>query len=138
MEAKDIAQEWFKIAETDLSSAQYLQTMLPQPIEIICYHCQQSAEKCLKGFLALRGEEIKKTHDLVQLNKMCQKYDKDFKTIEEDCLLLTDYGVNIRYPFPMDIDESDMETALKHAQKIKDYVLAKATQNDEEEENAQS
>lgn len=138
MEAKDIAQEWFHIAETDLSSAQFLQTMQPQPIEIICYHCQQSAEKYLKGFLALKGEEIKKTHDLVKLNKMCQKYDKDFKTIEEDCLLLTDYGVNIRYPFPIDIDESDMETALKRGQKIKDYVLAKAAQNDKAEENPES
>lgn len=137
MEAKDIAQEWFNIAETDLSSAKFLQTMQPQPIEIICYHCQQSAEKYLKGFLALMGEEVKKTHDLVQLNKMCQKYDNDFKTIEEDCLLLTDYGVNIRYPFPMDIDESDIETALKRSQRIKDYVLAKATQDDEEEENPQ-
>ena len=84
------------------------------------------------------GEEIKKTHDLIQLNKMCQNYDKSFKTIEEDCLLLTDYGVNIRYPFPMDIDESDMETALKRGQKIKDYVLAKTTQNDEEQRNPQS
>ncbi len=138
METKDIAQEWFKIAETDLSSAQFLQTMQPLPIEIICYHCQQSAEKYLKGFLALLGEGIKKTHDLVQLNKICQKYDKDFIKIGEDCLLLTDYGVKIRYPFPMDIDESDMETALKRAQEIKVYVLKKAAQNDEDIENSHS
>jgi HEPN domain-containing protein len=73
MDNKDIAKEWFKIAKTDLSSAQFLQSMSPVPIEIICYHCQQSAEKYLKGFLALKGEEIKKTHDLVQLNKICQR-----------------------------------------------------------------
>ena len=75
--------------------------MHPLPTEIICYHCQQSAEKYLKGFLALRGEEIQKTHDLTRLNKGCQKYDKDFKQIEDDLLMLTDYAVNIRYPFPM-------------------------------------
>ncbi len=27
--------------------------------------------------------------------------------------MLTDYGVNIRYPFPMDINETDMEVAIR-------------------------
>ncbi len=126
MDNTDIAKEWFKIAEADFSSAEFLQNMQPIPIEIICYHCQQSAEKYLKGFLALKGEEIKRTHDLVLLIKECQKYDENFETIEEDGFMLTDYGVNVRYPFPMDINESDMKIAVKNAYKIKDFVLAKA------------
>jgi len=126
MDNRDIAKEWFTIAEADLASAEFLKKMRPIPIEIICYHCQQSAEKYLKGFLALNGENIKKTHDLLRLNKVCQKYDTNFKTIEEDCLMLTDYGVNVRYPFPMDVNESDMTLALKTAQKIKIYILEKA------------
>ena len=125
MDNKDIAKEWFKIAELDLSSAEFLQKMSPVPMEIICYHCQQSAEKYLKGFLALKGEEIKKTHDLIQLNKMCQKYSEDFKSIEDGCLMLTSFGVNIRYPFPMDINEADMKIAFRNAQKIKDFVIEK-------------
>ncbi len=126
MDNKDIAKEWFKIAEADLSSAEFLQNMQSMPTEIICYHCQQPAEKYLKGFLSLKGEAIKRSHDLVILNKECRKYDADFETIEEDCLMLTDYGVNIRYPFPMDINETDIEVAIKSAHKIKDHVLAKA------------
>ncbi len=126
MDNKDIAKEWFKIAEADLSSAEFLQNMQKIPTEIICYHCQQSAEKYLKGFLSLKGEAIKRSHDLVILNRECRKYDADFETIEEDCLILTDYGVNIRYPFPMDINVSDIKVALQSAYKIKDYVLAKA------------
>lgn len=58
MDNKDVAEEWFKVAETDLASAEYLQGMRPIPIEVICYHCQQSAEKHMKGFLALKGEAI--------------------------------------------------------------------------------
>lgn len=126
MNNRDIAHEWFKIAETDLASALFLQNMRPQPVEIICYHCQQAAEKFLKGFLALQGEEIKRTHDLIQLNKSCQTYDEDFAKIEEACLLLTDYGVNVRYPFPMDINETDMKMALKNVEAIKMVVLAKS------------
>ena len=125
MDNVDIAKEWFKVAEADLSSAEFLQHMQPVPIEIICYHCQQSVEKYLKGFLALKGEEIKRTHDLVLLNSECQKYDNDFETIEEECLMLTDYGVNVRYPFPMDINESDMSIAIKSAYKAKNFILAK-------------
>lgn len=126
MDNKDVAKEWFKVAETDLASAEFLQRMKPVPVEIICYHCQQSAEKHLKGFLALKGEAIEKIHDLIRLNKICQKYADDFETIEEDCLMLTDYAVNVRYPFPMDINEDDMHLALKSARRIKDFVSEKA------------
>jgi HEPN domain-containing protein len=126
MDNEDVAKEWFKIAEADLSSAEFLQNMQTIPTEIICYHCQQSAEKYLKGFLSLKGEAIKRSHDLVILNKECRKYDADFQTIEDDCLMLTDYGVNVRYPFPFDINETDIKVALQSAHKIKEHVLAKA------------
>ena len=123
MDNRDVAREWFEIANMDLASAHFLKSMQPIPIEIICYHCQQSAEKFLKGFLALNGEAIIKTHDLVLLNKKCRQYDQPFQVIEEACLMLTDYGVHIRYPYPMDLDESDMKPALKNAEKIGAFVL---------------
>ncbi len=126
MDNKDVAKEWFKVAETDLASATFLQGMRPIPVEVICYHCQQAAEKYLKGFLASKGEAIEKVHDLVRLNKICRKYEKDFTTIEGDCLMLTDYAVNVRYPFPMDINEADMHLAIKSARRIKDFVSEKA------------
>lgn len=121
----NIAQEWFDIAEMDISSAKYLQNMLPIPIEIICYHCQQSVEKYLKGYLALNEHEILKTHDLIILNKLCTKYDVDFKDLKEECLRLTDFGVNIRYPYPMDLNESDMKLAIKDAEIVQSFVLRK-------------
>ena len=125
MNKKSIAQEWFDVANQDLASANYLQNMQPVPIEIICYHCQQTAEKYLKGFLAYLGQEVQKTHDLVLLNKLCQETDSDFKKIAEDCLLLTDYGVNIRYPYPLELNEEDMQLALKNAENIKSFVTNK-------------
>lgn len=38
---------------------------------------------------------------------------------------LTDYGVQIRYPFPLDVGEADLAFALKNASQIKDFVLQK-------------
>ena len=125
MDKHKIVNEWLNIAEMDIASAKFLQNMHPLPIEIICYHCQQSAEKYLKGFLAFEENEVLKTHDLLVLNNLCQKYDKDFLSINEECLRLTDYGVNIRYPYPMDLNKSDMEIALKDSQKIKAFILSK-------------
>jgi len=125
MDKIKIAQEWFDIAEMDLSSAKYLQNMHPVPIEIICYHCQQSSEKFLKGFLALNEHEIQKTHDLVLLNKLCRTYDEKFVEIEEASLRLTDYGVVVRYPYPMDLNKSDMNLAIKDAERVKAFVLQK-------------
>ena len=127
MDKKSIAREWFDIAETDLSSAEFLQNMRPVPIEIICYHCQQCAEKYLKGYLSFNGGKISKSHDLPLLNKLCLQYDKDFKEINEDCLYLTDCSVVVRYPFNLDLEESDMIIAIKHAQKVKSLVLNKTS-----------
>ena len=120
-----IAKEWFDIAEMDISSAKYLQKMHPTPIEIICYHCQQSSEKYLKGFLALNGHEIQKTHDLILLNKICREYNDEFILPEEECLRLTDYGVTIRYPYPMDLNLEDMSLAITDADKIQGFILGK-------------
>ncbi len=123
MNNRDIAQEWLTIAEVDLSSAEYLGSMRPIPVEVICYHCQQAAEKFLKGFLAFQGEAIRKTHDLVLLNKLCCALDSSFNNIENECLELTDYGVNVRYPFPIELNESDVVAALKNARRIRDFVV---------------
>ena len=91
MNRKELVKEWFFIADKDLGSAIFLKNMKPVPLEIICYHCQQCAEKYLKGFLAFKEEKIEKSHDLILLNKKCREYNIDFKEIEEECLRLTDY-----------------------------------------------
>lgn len=124
MDNKAIAREWFLYADRDLETAKYLQGMHPTPLEIICYHCQQSAEKNLKGFIAFNGGEIQKTHDLVSLNKLCTVFKIQFQNILDDCINLTDYGVQARYPFNIEINEKDMVHALKYAETIKLFIVA--------------
>jgi hypothetical protein len=51
----------------DASSAEFLLGKWPVPREIICYHCQQSAEKSLKGLSP-------KTHDLSLLYDLCKPF----------------------------------------------------------------
>lgn len=129
MNNKDIAKEWFDFADNDLKSAKFLLRMQPTPLEIICYHCQQSAEKYLKGYIALNGGKVIKTHDLTLLNKICMKHDKDFEKIEDDCIELVDYGVQVRYPFRIELEDCDMKKAIESAERIRKFVMEKVKQS---------
>ena len=125
MNNKDVANEWFSFADNDLNSAKFLRQMRPAPLEIICYHCQQSAEKYLKGYIAFNGGNVIKTHDLTILNKLCMDYDKNFGYIDDDCIELVDYGVQVRYPFNIELEEQDMKKAIESAEKIEEFIKSK-------------
>lgn len=107
----------------DLMSAEYLLKMQPVPIEIICYHCQQSAEKYLKGYLVLHGINPPKIHDLSQLQKLCSNISDSFADIADQCSDLTAYGVQPRYPMQLILEKRDMREALINAKSIRDFIL---------------
>lgn len=119
-----ISQEWFEYAKRDLESARFLMNMYPVPIEIICYHCEQSAEKYLKGYLIFKGNNAERTHDLGLLNNKCSAINDEFKTIEDECLELVPYGVQVRYPYQLEVNEDDMKSALVCAEKIQEFILS--------------
>ena len=97
--------------------------MHPVPIEIICYHCEQSAEKYLKGYLILKQNNVEKTHDLGMLNKKCLLIEPAFCEIEDECLELIPYGVQVRYPYELEVNEQDMKSALACAEKIQRFII---------------
>ena len=121
MEREYIA-EWFQYADMDLASAEHLQSMRPQPLEIICFLCQQSAEKNLKGYLICKtATEPPKTHDLIFLNNKCLDIDERFSSIDKACGVLNRYGVQPRYPNELGITENDMQKALEYARLVRDF-----------------
>jgi len=70
------------------------------------------------------GEQVKKTHDLQFLCKLAAQSNEKLNSIEDDCIELTDYSVEIRYPFHFDIEDTDVERALKSTKKIKELILS--------------
>ncbi|OQY09721.1 MAG: hypothetical protein B6I28_02465 [Fusobacteriia bacterium 4572_132] len=72
-----------------------------------------------------KKEAVIKTHDLVFLNSKCIKIDNSFIKINKECIRLTNYGVNTRYPNIIDIIEKDMDIALKDVSIIKNMILKK-------------
>jgi len=119
---KRLILEWFRFADTDLDTAEVLLEYRPQHYEIICYHCQQSVEKYLKGYLIYKGiDNPPKIHYLDDLCEMCEKFNEKFSEIIKPCVILTDYGVQPRYPEEMLIEEHHVKQALEYARQIRDF-----------------
>lgn len=143
MDKTNIVKEWFDFANKDISSAKYLLDMRPVPIEIICYHCEQAAEKVLKGYLIHQDVEPPRTHDLRLICKMCADIDETFDEISQSCVNLTPYGVQPRYPFEIEILESDMQKAVVDADHVMNFVHQKLqlteeiTQDEDEQKDQQ-
>ena len=103
--------EWIRIAEMDLSSSHHLyENLRPKPLEIICFHTQQAAEKMLKCFLVVHKVEIPKIHDLNVLWNMCLEIDGNFDKIFNPITSLNRYSVIPRYPNELQIEERDTAT----------------------------
>ena len=93
--------EWLDLAEMDFGVAKHLfETYHPKPLEIICFHCQQAAEKAIKAVIVSYGEQggMPKLHDLSfllgQVRNMTDIDEKYFDYADT----LTPYGVSLRYP----------------------------------------
>lgn len=125
MDKSIIVKEWLDYANRDISSAKYLLNMRPTPLEIICYHCEQAAEKVLKGYLIHHDIEPPRTHDLRLLCKMCADFDNTFDKISQSCVNLSAYGVQSRYPYEIEIIDSDMQKAIQDANDVTEFIFQK-------------
>jgi HEPN domain-containing protein len=120
------ASRWIEFADRDLALAEHTaKTMRPTPHEIVCYHCQQFVEKYLKAFLVSKGQEPPHIHDLAKLVSLCETINPDFGQIKQKCIILTEDGVQPRYPGYMQIIEEDMVRALHFAADIKTFMREK-------------
>jgi len=121
-----LVNEWLKYSLNDLSSAKHLfENLHPKQTEVACYLSQQCAEKALKGFILFNGIEPPKTHNLVELCQISMNYDNTFSTIMDDCADLTPYGVAVRYPNELAVDEVIAKLAIIKAQSIYDFCRGK-------------
>jgi HEPN domain-containing protein len=120
----DILQQWLDKGNDDLRSADYLSTMhYPTPDEVICYLCQQSAEKYLKAFIFIHDIEPEKTHDLEELLKICKKFDEKFSVLLPKSHILNKYSILPRYPNDLGITNEDTKNAINCAKDIQEFVI---------------
>ena len=91
------------------------------------FHCQQSIEKCLKGYILKETQELFEGHNLKLLCKEAGKIDPFFRNFDEDCRYVNDYYTEPRYPDDDDeflfIRKDEAETCIKIAEKITEYTF---------------
>lgn len=86
---------WLKKAERNLLVARELASKFP---DVAIYHCQQSAEKALKGFLILHDKDPGKTHNIDTLLKEVGTIRSELPKELKESTKLSQYNQLYRYP----------------------------------------
>ena len=117
-------QQWLIKARNDLLSAQRLFTANPPLLATAAYHCQQTAEKALKGYLTLHEAPFRKNHLLAPLLAECQAYDPGFGALAEAGEALTPFATNFRYPGDLlEPEDAAVAEAMQLAVAVFSFVL---------------
>lgn len=114
-------QRWLDFAENDLAVAKHLlETFHPKPLEIICYHCQQSAEKAIKAVYIALGIPggIPKKHDLTFLLEQMKHRVTISDAMFDHADDLNSFSVIVRYPNEIQIDERKVLLSVRYADEI--------------------
>jgi HEPN domain-containing protein len=90
-------------------------------LDVVVYHCQQSAEKALKAYLTYQDVVFQKTHDLDVLLNLCLPFNSRFGELREMARTLTPYAVEFRYPGSA-IEPEREEAALGMAESVIRFV----------------
>lgn len=75
IEAKrQLVRNWLTRAQHDLMSARVLAASEPPLLDTAVYHCQQAAERAVKGFLVFSDHEFERVHDVEVLVRAATPY----------------------------------------------------------------
>ncbi|HWQ75477.1 MAG TPA: HEPN domain-containing protein, partial [Syntrophomonas sp.] len=89
--------EWLEMAKKDIQGAEILFDH-DADNGIICFHCQQSIEKSLKGFLIFVTGVLHDGHSLVKLCKKAANHNALFSDMLKDMAFVNTYYIETRYP----------------------------------------
>lgn len=126
--SQTLAQRWFQKAENDLLNVENNLKAERYAHDTVCFHCQQVAEKYLKGFLAWQQTPFVQTHDLLALlEQIRQIVGEGANSLSTSLLLLDRYSVSIRYPqeYEEEPDEGEVQEAVEAARTIRGWVRSR-------------
>ena len=92
----------FNKAKTDLSAARLLYRNFVSgnneiDLEVVCFHLQQCAEKCLKAILSKNRSNFPKVHDLELLMNLVKQSNIELQLDNDLLTELNDFAVEGRY-----------------------------------------
>jgi HEPN domain-containing protein len=126
MNAKlELVQSWLAKAKHDLAAARILSEGPDPYLDVAVYHCQQAAEKAVKGFLVFHDHPLEKTHDVEVLVTLAAHYEARLVSWVEAAVQLTPYATEFRYPGGLlGPPPDEFEQALEAASGLCAFVLS--------------
>ena len=95
---KKATREWVRKAEADRAAAKKCSRNAPPLHDVVCFHCQQCAEKYLKGLLEELNLSIPKTHELDELWTLLVAHHASLRSLHRGMAFLSNFAVGVRYP----------------------------------------
>jgi HEPN domain-containing protein len=89
---------WLRHAKEDARIARGCLQLDPPSLGGTAYHCQQAAEKLLKGFLVRAGIDFRKTHDLDVLGQTVEHHFPFATPLLTPLRAWTSWSIAYRYP----------------------------------------
>lgn len=115
---------WLVRAVGDIAAAERL-LKPPALFSTAVFHCQQAAEKTLKGFLAWHDIPFRKTHNLEEIGEACIAIDATLRTTVDRAVPLTEYAWKFRYPGPTEEPtREEAQDALTLARDVYTAIIA--------------
>jgi HEPN domain-containing protein len=120
----ELVKNWLIKSQHDLLAALKLSSDPEIYADIAIYHCQQSAEKAIKGYLILRDQPFPRTHDVRLLLQLAIAVEPSLQVHQEASEILTPYATEFRYPSDvMQPTEEELTEALEKAEEIFKFVV---------------
>lgn len=130
LDAEKEYRRWLRQAESDLDDARY--NAEGGRYSLTCFLSQQAAEKALKAYLYLQGNQLVWGHSVAELVDDASGADASFKELKEEGSFLDRLYIPTRYPnglpggIPSEsFNEKDAEEAMRAAKDIIDAVASK-------------
>jgi HEPN domain-containing protein len=118
---KRVTAAWIKKAEADFAAAKQLGRRRDPLHDIVCFHCQQCAEKYLKALLEERGQRVPRTHLLVSLLPLLAPHYPSLRSLRAGLDFLTRFAVDTRYPGDQ-ASKRQAQAALRWVDKVRKVV----------------
>lgn len=120
----ELVQAWLQKAEHDRRSARKLSSEPDPLLDTAIYHCQQTAEKAIKGLLVFHDQPFEKTHDLGQLIQLAIPFESSLTAMIAAATRLSRYAVIYRYPSDEpEPERKEFEAALHEVEVLCALVL---------------